>query len=709
MSKWWDEPLRAVTLEFPASNVGTIDVKGIVDETHRGHANTLVVFSTGYYPGGAAFFQSRIAPHYPGLGGRDLLADAIEAAHANGQKVVAYLASIWGNRDMYFAHPDWAQRKADGRVTSWDDEYNSVAMDPLSPYRDYFASIVREIAENYAVDGFYFDEPSFQSWSASTACQRAFEAEFGLALPREERWDDPIFQQFIAWRYDQIADWRRSLYQVAKREDRCVFFQGAFPLASLSGRAEYFSGAPPQHSYYRERFGVSWHVPMAHADDMARTAATADIVHMELYRASVGEPLWWYGVALRYVQSIAKGKQILVLSMMAQSPFDLYGMGEAELRLSTAELLANGAAPLFARYYPEQVDQAAWDQVYQRFAEAKTLAPYLRDRQSIPYVALLYSGTTVERFDSLDDKPSQLAELKGFAKALLREKIIFDVISEADLTERLDQYKVLILPNASCLSAASKSAIREFVAAGGGLIGSYESGMYDETGLRAPAVDLSGVFGVRYLGETMPFQFDIYMQMTNGGSLPLEIPAGKRLPTLGMQVVVDADDADIVAEVRGASDVHYAPLSDEIGPPAVLTRAGAQGGRTVLFAIPIGARYKEFGIRDFRNLIGASVRWTAGSPPPVRVINAGDTLAVTAFKQGHRRLIHLVNSVRDETRLPINDAIPSANVVVEVDMDSTPRTVIALGDEADVSWDLHGNTLRIRVAEVRYHVLLVIE
>ena len=68
MTNWWDEPLRAVTLEFPAADVATIDVKGIVDETRRGRVNTLVVFSTGYYPGGTAFYQSKIAPHYPGLG-----------------------------------------------------------------------------------------------------------------------------------------------------------------------------------------------------------------------------------------------------------------------------------------------------------------------------------------------------------------------------------------------------------------------------------------------------------------------------------------------------------------------------------------------------------------------------------------------------------------------------------------------------------------
>jgi len=162
MANWWDRPLRAVTLEFPASDVATIDVKGIVDETFRGDVNTLVVFATGYYPGGTAFYQSRIAPHYPGLGARDLLAEAIVAAHANGQRVVAYLASIWGNRDLYFQHPDWAQRKADGTVTTWDPQYNSVAMDPLSPYRDYFAAIVQEIADNYPVAGSYFDGPSLQ-------------------------------------------------------------------------------------------------------------------------------------------------------------------------------------------------------------------------------------------------------------------------------------------------------------------------------------------------------------------------------------------------------------------------------------------------------------------------------------------------------------------------------------------------------------------
>ena len=708
MANWWDESIRAVTLEFPASDVATIDVKGIVDETHRGDANTLNVFSTGYYPGGTAFYQSKIAPHYPGLGERDLLADAIEAAHANGQRVVAYLASIWGNRDLYFAHPDWAQRKADGRVTTWDAHYNSVAMDPLSPYRVYFASIVKEIADNYDVDGFYFDEPSFQSWSASQACCRAFEAEFGLPLPTEERWDDPAFQNFVSWRFDQIAAWRRSLYEVAKSDHRCVFFQGAFPLASVSGDRYRLSGSPPLFSWYHERFGVAWHVPMAHGDDMARTAETADIVHMELYRASVREPLWWYGLALRYVQSIAKDKQILVLSMMAQSPFDLYGLGETELRLSTAELLANSASPLFARYYPDRVDQGAWDNVYARFGEAKSIAPYLRNRVSIPHVALLYSRTTEERFENREGVPSHRGELKGFAKALLQEKILFDVITEADLLAGIDQYQMLILPNASCLSAEGKAAVRAFASSGGGVIGSYETGMNDTTGRRSESDDFASLFGVHYTGDSLPFELDIYMQVAESHALPTAIPADRRIPTIGMQAVVEPTSARPVAHVGGASEVHYGPLGDEIGPPVVLTNE-VGGGRSAYFAIPIGVRYLEFGIRDFRNLIADAVSWTAQSPPAVRVVSARDELALTAFRQGERTLIHLVNSVRDEIRLPINETIPSFDVLVEVDLDTPANSVIALGDETEVSWEANGATLRVNVAKVSYHVLLVIE
>ena len=267
---------------------------------------------------------------------------------------------------------------------------------------------------------------------------------------------------------------------------------------------------------------------------------------------------------------------------------------------------------------------------------------------------------------------------------------------------------MIILPNASCLAAKSKALLRQFVAEGGGLIGSYESGMYDTTGGRSDADDLAESFGLRYSGERLPFELDIYMLMESDHDLPTAIPAAKRIPTLGMQVAVEPRDARPVAHVGGASEVHYGPLGDETGPPVVLTHE-AGGGRSVYFATPIGARYLEYGIRDFRRLIADAVSWTAQAAAPIRVSGAGDALALTAFRQGSRTLIHLVNSVRDETRLPINETIPSFDVTVEVDVESPASAVSAFGDEVDITWEMAGGLLRIGVAEVRYHVLLVIE
>ena len=78
----------------------------------------------------------------------------------------------------------------------------------------YLAQVVAEISENYAVDGFYFDEPSFQSWCSCSYCREKFFAEYHQELPVEEDWGDPVFQKFIDWRYSQITDWRRSLYEL---------------------------------------------------------------------------------------------------------------------------------------------------------------------------------------------------------------------------------------------------------------------------------------------------------------------------------------------------------------------------------------------------------------------------------------------------------------------------------------------------------------
>ena len=102
--------------------------------------------------------------------------------------------------------------------------------------------------------------------------------------------------------------------------------------------------------------------------------------------------------------------------MMAQTPFDQYGLPEGEICLAIAELIANSGSPLFARYYPDRVDQEAWEHVYQSLRKAREVEKYLYPRQSKKYAAILISQSSLDNFDHLGDKPEHLGSLKGFSK-----------------------------------------------------------------------------------------------------------------------------------------------------------------------------------------------------------------------------------------------------------------------------------------------------
>ena len=65
--------------------------------------------------------------------------------------------------------------------------------------------------------------------------------------------------------------------------------------------------------------------------------------------------------------------------------------------------------------------------------------------------------------------------------------------------------------------------------------------------------------------------------------------------------------------------------------------------------------------------------------------------------------------MRDETRLPINETIPSRNVRIEVDRDALARSVSAFGDGAEMTWAQADGLLTIDLSAVDFHVLLVIE
>ena len=94
------------------------------------------------YWGGEAYFQSRVAPHAPGLGNLDYLREAVDEGRRTGVKIVAYI----NPNAMYLPHPlfpECAVRDAEGNASCGK---RTAAIFRIRPA---FASIIRATGSTY--------------------------------------------------------------------------------------------------------------------------------------------------------------------------------------------------------------------------------------------------------------------------------------------------------------------------------------------------------------------------------------------------------------------------------------------------------------------------------------------------------------------------------------------------------------------------------
>ena len=156
-----------------------------------------------------------------------------------------------------------------------------------SEYINYFFKIVDEIVELYDIDGLYFDELSFQSWCKCENCNTLFRQEYGINIPSNTD-DKFIFKRFLDWRYRNINEIKSKKNKKFKKENYCIFFQNAFPLADFKNHKSSLFQINYKNNFYKKRFSdVDWSLPMCLGNNLINVDANSDIIHLELYRRSV--------------------------------------------------------------------------------------------------------------------------------------------------------------------------------------------------------------------------------------------------------------------------------------------------------------------------------------------------------------------------------------------------------------------------------------
>jgi len=339
--------------------------------------------------------------------------------------------------------------------------------------------------------------------------------------------------------------------------------------------------------------------------------------------------------------------------------------------------------------------------------------PYLVNTERRARTAQLYSGrTSVFLYRDADGmkgkgrgRPTRYIQNQiGIYQALLQSHIDFAPVFLDDLTgEKLSRYNVAVLSDAKAMSDEEVERVKAWVNAGGILISTGTTSLFDRWSIQRSDYGLSEVFGVEYGATEIELPLEkIYLSVYRESKKPLKIrefTIAERHPLLGDlrtgQKIEYGQDAGY-DQVEVSAGKVVAKWQD--GSPAVVVNDYGEGWSVFVSAIYPGTSHteKEYShqmrtslpvFRDFwpgaREFLESLVRGAleqAGAKSDCRVSDC-PTRTETAVKyQKGRTIVHFLN--RDEHQ----KVVEGVKVTLRVSEEGEARVFYAL-DAAPVSYE----------------------
>jgi len=206
---------------------------------------------------------------------------------------------------------------------------------------------------------------------------------------------------------------------------------------------------------------------------------------------------------------------------------------------------------------------------------------------------------------------------EGMALAMLDARLSFDVAPNLEITrEWLQNQMVIALCGASAITDADAQLLAEWVKNGGGLLATYDSGLYKENGeLRQDGGALRDVLGVEMRGDAPDGQADTFYRLTKTHPALGEYQEGKVVMGDGMLVrVATRPGATVLAEAVNLE-------TQEVLGPAIVTNQYGRG-RTIYVGGSLEAHYAASRVVSLQKMLASMVRYLASDAPPPFTLEA---------------------------------------------------------------------------------------
>jgi hypothetical protein len=656
---------------------GGLDPEELVRQLRDLGANTLL-FNAG---GILAWYPTRIKYHRinPYMEG-NLLGEVVARAHEAGVRVIGRLDLSKCSQPALDERPGWFYLSPKGNRVDYNGQFHTCINGGY--YREQGGAILREVLDNYPVDGIFFNMFGFWTRDYSgnyhgichcDGCKEAFRAEAGMELPASEEAGTPDLDEYRRFTQAKVAETAQFMHDVARE--------------------------------FGDHIAVStW---MFHP--------AIDIIRMEsnrsLHRAS---PEFHHLHSAWAVNRVRTSYEDRTVCCCANHFFDIpYRFASEPAGLTAARIAGNLAAGGHLDFYMlgtfDQPDKEGFAPIREVYQHQERHEPLYTDLRSLARVLLV-------------ENAPHSAAVRGFYTALMHKQIPFDVLAAERLEQwgqedRLRDYAVIIMPDNPDLPYATGEALDSFVKDGGRLIAAGRTGFVsrDETG--PWGASRLACIGLETATQVLDDSRATYCMLDDD---PLEeLPETRAFLVHGAFASGHAlSSAETLYPVqRGLygppekcqwwDDASNSPVKGEYGA----YRMPYGEGESVYFPFDLGRLYWLYYQSAHRELIGHWVRRflaTDENAPRVGVHGAPMAVQLSAHRIGESRdaMVHLVNysgcqKNHCEMPLPVQD--------VTLYGTGSPARVRAL--EADEDLDIHRGAggWSVILRELRLFEALVIE
>jgi hypothetical protein len=485
-------------------------------------------------------------------------------------------------------------------------------------------------------------------------CRASFASEVGGEMPAAPDWNNPRWYEFIQWRYRRIGGAAKKLAAAVHAIDPKIEMIFNCPHAWCG----WYSGQSYLPAQFLNRVGTE-------------TPVDATVPGAQQFWTQMTHPVW----------------RVLVTRMLGggrrSHSYTYYvpRLLHAECALETNSVLAAGGTPCI------QGNPPFLPQIFDRIRAAE---PYLVGSTEVSCVGLVMSDTSRDAFYKADVK-AYFDQVQGIFRELTETQTPMNLLGDHQLaagnvqdtaeggcaTNHLGDYKLIVLPNVSTLSAEAWSNVRKYVEDGGTAIATYKSGLFDGIAPNADGRLLWSDSGLTCLGDIvtdkpiwvesnglpqevvpcLPNQFllfdersrktwgmDFSMFQDGGGWAPYEVPGyldgSLHVPTEAVRVKASSDWKTVL-ELG-----HRAHPKDELARTPGLLRRTLGKGTIYYVAFDIGKLFAAADIALWRTFFKKLIDQAVGKQLPLRA-EAPECVFLSLWRQEKegRYVIHMVNDL----------------------------------------------------------------